>query len=152
MNVFLLCCRLWEISGSGDTYYWRECGVNIGTLAVAGESAGHKESPVWRIHYHALMDRHSCSLRSDVRLYHTSYVLIYLFTFSLLISDVLWPFSRLSSPSQWTVYAGYLNLNQMVYSSRNSVMQVISHPDFDPETNNNDIALMKLWTPLQMSS
>lgn len=78
------------------------------------------------------------------------YLFIYFIPF--LLSDVLWSFCRLSSPSQWTVYAGYLTLNQMMFTSGNLVRQVIGHPDFDPETNNNDIALMKLWTPLQMSS
>ncbi|MCJ8742225.1 hypothetical protein PDJAM_G00079610 [Pangasius djambal] len=58
----------------------------------------------------------------------------------------------LSSPSQWKVYAGYLTLSQMSYSTGSSVRQVISHPGFDSDTNDYDIALMKLWTPLQMSS
>ncbi|XP_053501796.1 transmembrane protease serine 2 [Ictalurus furcatus] len=58
----------------------------------------------------------------------------------------------LSSPSQWKVYAGYLTLNQMEYVSGNSVARIISHPGFDTDNNNNDIALMKLWTPLQISS
>ncbi|XP_060765645.1 transmembrane protease serine 2 isoform X2 [Neoarius graeffei] len=58
----------------------------------------------------------------------------------------------LPSPSQWTVYAGYLTLREMYSSTGNSVSQVIAHTGFDPETNTNDIALMKLRTPLQMSS
>ncbi|KAF4082314.1 hypothetical protein AMELA_G00150140 [Ameiurus melas] len=58
----------------------------------------------------------------------------------------------LSSPSQWKVYAGYLTLSQMEYAIGNSVTQIISHPGFDSNNNNNDIALMKLLTPLQISS
>ncbi|KAF5902383.1 transmembrane protease serine 2-like, partial [Clarias magur] len=57
-----------------------------------------------------------------------------------------------SSPSQWTVYAGFLTLSQMSYYSGNSVRAIISHPDYDTDTSANDIALMKLWTPLQFSS
>ncbi|XP_027014209.2 transmembrane protease serine 2 [Tachysurus fulvidraco] len=57
-----------------------------------------------------------------------------------------------SSPSQWTVYAGYLTLAQMSYSSGSSVSTVISHPNYDADTNNYDVALMKLWTPLKMSN
>lgn len=49
------------------------------------------------------------------------------------------------------MYAGYLTLRQMYSSTGNSVSQVIAHTGFDPETNTNDIALMKLRTPLQMS-
>lgn len=151
MNSELLvvsCSRLWQISCSWSAHRWREGGVLSGALAVAGESAGHGESPVWRIHYHSVMDRHSCSLRSDVSPRHASFVLFFI---PLLLTDVPSSFFRLSSPSQWKVYAGYLTLSQMFYFSGNSVMQVIAHPNFDPNTNNNDIALMKLWTPLQMS-
>ncbi|GAA6090807.1 transmembrane protease serine 2 [Tachysurus ichikawai] len=55
-----------------------------------------------------------------------------------------------SSPSQWTVYAGYLTLAQM--ASGSLVSTVISHPNYNADTNNYDIALMKLWTPLKMSN
>lgn len=72
------------------------------------------------------------------------------FIYPLLLSDVLSSFYRLSSPSQWKVYAGYLTLSQMKSAIGNSVMLIISHPGFDTD-NNNDIALMKLWTPLQIS-
>ncbi|XP_046717073.1 transmembrane protease serine 2 isoform X1 [Silurus meridionalis] len=57
-----------------------------------------------------------------------------------------------SSPSQWKVFAGFLTLTQMSSSIGNSVIQVIAHPGYDPDNNNNDIALMKLWSPLRMSS
>ncbi|KAK1800752.1 hypothetical protein P4O66_005942, partial [Electrophorus voltai] len=59
---------------------------------------------------------------------------------------------RLSLPSQWTVYAGYLTLTEMYAASGSPVSRIIYHPGFDSKTNNNDIALMKLLTPLKMSS
>uniref|UniRef100_A0A4W5LND6 Transmembrane serine protease 2 n=1 Tax=Hucho hucho TaxID=62062 RepID=A0A4W5LND6_9TELE len=57
----------------------------------------------------------------------------------------------LSQPSQWTVYAGYLTLTQMANATGNSVGRVISHEKYDKQTKDNDIALMKLNTPLTMS-
>ncbi|KAK3549900.1 hypothetical protein QTP86_015517, partial [Hemibagrus guttatus] len=59
---------------------------------------------------------------------------------------------KYSSPSQWKVYAGYLTLMQMALSSGSSVRMVIPHPDYDPSSNDYDVALMKLLTPLQMSN
>lgn len=67
-----------------------------------------------------------------------------------MLSGILLSFYRFSSPSQWKVYAGDLTLSQMYTSSSKSVMQIISHDNFDTETNNYDIALMKLSRPLQM--
>ncbi|CAB1316468.1 unnamed protein product [Coregonus sp. 'balchen'] len=57
----------------------------------------------------------------------------------------------LSGPSQWTVYAGYLTLTQMAFATGNSVGHIISHEKYDKQTSDNDIALMKLSTPLTMS-
>ncbi|KAK6322366.1 hypothetical protein J4Q44_G00071580 [Coregonus suidteri] len=57
----------------------------------------------------------------------------------------------LSRPSQWTVYAGYLTLIQMASGTGNSVGRIISHKKYDKQTKDNDIALMKLNTPLTMS-
>lgn len=36
----------------------------------------------------------------------------------------------------------------MFYGSGYRVAKVISHPNYDPKTKNNDIALMKLQTPM----
>ncbi|XP_029556407.1 transmembrane protease serine 2 isoform X3 [Salmo trutta] len=58
----------------------------------------------------------------------------------------------LSGPSQWTVYAGYLALTQMDLAAGNSVGHIISHEKYDKQTSDNDIALMKLSTPLTMSN
>lgn len=150
--LLVLCSRLWKISWSWNAHCRRASGGQPGALAVAGQSAGYGESPVWRFDHHAIVDRHSCSLRSGVSPRDVSFVFVLFIFISLLLSDVLSSFCRLPSPSQWEVYAGYLTLSQMYLSTSNSVSQVIAHSGFDPETNTNDIALMKLRTPLQMSS
>ncbi|XP_072515348.1 transmembrane protease serine 2 isoform X2 [Salminus brasiliensis] len=61
-------------------------------------------------------------------------------------------FQERPRPSQWRVYAGYLTLTEMMFASGNAVSRIIPHPGFDSSTNDNDIALMKLSTSLQLSS
>ncbi|XP_069492142.1 transmembrane protease serine 2 isoform X2 [Ambystoma mexicanum] len=55
----------------------------------------------------------------------------------------------LSSTSQWKVYAGYLYLYEM--SSGYLVEKIISRPDYETKTKNNDLALMKLASPITFS-
>nr|XP_023414879.1 LOW QUALITY PROTEIN: transmembrane protease serine 2 [Loxodonta africana] len=54
----------------------------------------------------------------------------------------------LSSPWYWTAFAGILKQSSMVYGSGHQVEKVISHPNYDSKTKNNDVALMKLQAPL----
>ncbi|KAI1903696.1 hypothetical protein AGOR_G00029880 [Albula goreensis] len=58
--------------------------------------------------------------------------------------------AELSDPSEWTVFAGYLTQSEMNSQPGNRVQRIITH-NFDSETKNNDIALMKLMRPLTMS-
>ncbi|KAI4882601.1 hypothetical protein NFI96_024081, partial [Prochilodus magdalenae] len=58
---------------------------------------------------------------------------------------------ELLQPEQWAVYAGYLNLNDMVVGRGSRVKQIISHPGYNPKTLDKDIALMKLEKPLTLS-
>ncbi|XP_004561663.3 transmembrane protease serine 2 isoform X1 [Maylandia zebra] len=58
-------------------------------------------------------------------------------------------FKYSSSPSLWRVYYGDVNLENM-FNSR--VQKIIKHKDFDTRTNNYDIALLKLDTPLTFNN
>ncbi|NWW32578.1 TMPS2 protease, partial [Panurus biarmicus] len=58
---------------------------------------------------------------------------------------------RLSDPRSWRVYAGILNQNEMLFGSGYRVQQIISHPDYDTDSKDNDVALMKLETPLSFT-
>uniref|UniRef100_A0A6I8PAW0 Transmembrane serine protease 2 n=2 Tax=Ornithorhynchus anatinus TaxID=9258 RepID=A0A6I8PAW0_ORNAN len=53
-----------------------------------------------------------------------------------------------SSPRYWTVFAGILRQSAMFYGSGYKVQKIISHPNYDTKSKNNDIALMKLQAPL----
>ncbi|XP_042588939.1 transmembrane protease serine 2-like isoform X2 [Cyprinus carpio] len=56
-----------------------------------------------------------------------------------------------SNARDWTVYAGYLTRAEMGLATGNSVNRIVMH-NFDPRTNENDIALMKLNRPLTITS
>ncbi|XP_010084304.1 PREDICTED: transmembrane protease serine 2 [Pterocles gutturalis] len=51
----------------------------------------------------------------------------------------------------WRAFAGILNQNEMFYDYGYRVQKIISHPDYDTDSKNNDVALMKLETPLAFS-
>ncbi|NXE49795.1 TMPS2 protease, partial [Casuarius casuarius] len=55
---------------------------------------------------------------------------------------------RYSDPYSWTVYAGILNQKDMISAAGHGLQQIISHPDYDSDSKDNDIALMKLEAPL----
>ncbi|EPY89735.1 transmembrane protease serine 2 [Camelus ferus] len=54
----------------------------------------------------------------------------------------------LSNAKIWTAFAGILSQSLMIYGNGYQIAKVISHPNYDSKTKNNDIALMKLQTPL----
>ncbi|KAJ7427399.1 Transmembrane protease serine 2 [Willisornis vidua] len=58
---------------------------------------------------------------------------------------------RFSDPHSWRVYAGILNQDEMFFKSGYRVHQIISHPDYDTDSKDNDVALMKLESPLSFT-
>lgn len=59
---------------------------------------------------------------------------------------------RYSNPAQWTVYSGDVSLAKMRYGGGKKVRKIITHEGFDTKKNDNDIALLKLNTPLTFTS
>ncbi|NXR84247.1 TMPS2 protease, partial [Pycnonotus jocosus] len=58
---------------------------------------------------------------------------------------------QLSDPHSWRVYAGILNQDEMLIKSGYKVQKIISHPDYDTDSKDNDVALMKLETALSFT-
>eukprot|EP00071_Canis_lupus_P035424 XP_022268981.1 LOW QUALITY PROTEIN: transmembrane protease serine 2 [Canis lupus familiaris] len=65
----------------------------------------------------------------------------------LCMAPTLFP-GPLHNPRYWTAVAGILRQSFMFYGHGHRVGKVISHTNYDSKTKNNDIALMKLQTPL----
>ncbi|XP_072302851.1 transmembrane protease serine 2 [Eucyclogobius newberryi] len=62
-------------------------------------------------------------------------------------------FQSYDRPSLWRVQYGDVSLSKMSYSSSpKSVDKIINHEKYNPDTNDNDIALLKLSSPLTFSS
>ncbi|EMP31451.1 Transmembrane protease serine 2 [Chelonia mydas] len=58
---------------------------------------------------------------------------------------------QLSSPYYWRVYAGILTQKEMRERSGSRVQNIISHPNYDSDSKDNDVALMKLQTSLSFT-
>ncbi|KAM9348167.1 transmembrane protease serine 2 isoform 1-T2 [Symphorus nematophorus] len=59
-------------------------------------------------------------------------------------------FQLYSSPGLWRVHSGDVSLSRMRFGT--SVDKIINHEKYNPDTHNNDIALLKLSRPLTFSS
>ncbi|XP_068187215.1 transmembrane protease serine 2-like [Antennarius striatus] len=57
-------------------------------------------------------------------------------------------FGRNSDPARWRVHSGDVSLFRMNFESGSRVSKIISHEGYNSGTNDNDIALLKLTTPL----
>ncbi|XP_015156666.1 transmembrane protease serine 2 [Gallus gallus] len=57
-----------------------------------------------------------------------------------------------SDPYIWSVYAGILSQNEMHSRPGYRVQKIISHPNYDTDSKDNDVALMKLETPLSFTN
>ncbi|KAJ7320590.1 hypothetical protein JRQ81_020101 [Phrynocephalus forsythii] len=53
-----------------------------------------------------------------------------------------------SNPNYWKAFAGILRQTEMFSYKGHRVAKVIRHPDYDSTSKSNDVALMKLQTPL----
>ncbi|XP_074851953.1 transmembrane protease serine 2 [Carettochelys insculpta] len=58
---------------------------------------------------------------------------------------------QLSSPYYWSVYAGILTQSETGYSSAYKVTKIISHPSYNSDSKDYDVALMKLQTSLRLT-
>lgn len=61
-------------------------------------------------------------------------------------------FEMYSRPSLWKVQSGDVSLFKMMFNEAKSVSKIISHRKYNTRTNDNDIALLKLSSPLTFSA
>uniref|UniRef100_A0A672SR97 Suppressor of tumorigenicity 14 protein homolog n=1 Tax=Sinocyclocheilus grahami TaxID=75366 RepID=A0A672SR97_SINGR len=58
---------------------------------------------------------------------------------------------KYSQPDQWEVYLGLLNQGETSKSTLKRVKRIISHPQYDHLSEDNDMALMELDSPVTLS-
>ncbi|XP_072140045.1 transmembrane protease serine 13-like isoform X1 [Mobula birostris] len=55
------------------------------------------------------------------------------------------------NPSNWKVYSGFISLHQLSSATLRFVSKIITHENYNRDNNDNDIALMKLTHPLEIT-
>ncbi|XP_057177325.1 transmembrane protease serine 2 isoform X1 [Triplophysa rosa] len=110
-----------------------ECGRNTASRIVGGTTVTSKGVWPWQVSLH--ISRHLCG---------GSVITPYWILTAAHCVD------KNSDPRQWTVFAGYLTQSETLYTNGNTVGRIIMH-NYNSNTNENDVALMKLNTPLQMT-
>lgn len=112
-----------------------DCGRSTGNRIVGGTTVTSKGVWPWQVSLH-YSGRHLCG-GSIITPY-------WILTAAHCVH-------QFSNPGGWMVYAGYLTQSEMASASGNSVNRIVIH-DFNPNTNENDIALMRLNTALTIST
>ncbi|XP_061754090.1 transmembrane protease serine 2 isoform X1 [Nerophis ophidion] len=115
-----------------------DCGKTIAAPSsriVGGTEASQGAWP-WQVSLQSLSSRHICggSIISPLWIVSAAHC-----------------FEGSSNSSEWIVRSGDVSLLEMKLYNGNEVRQIISHEKFDSETNDNDIALLKLKKPLTFS-
>uniref|UniRef100_A0A8B9JUG9 Suppression of tumorigenicity 14b n=1 Tax=Astyanax mexicanus TaxID=7994 RepID=A0A8B9JUG9_ASTMX len=124
-----------------------ESGCDCGTRPyrssriVGGEASSEGEWP-WQVSLHVKGEGHVCgaSVISD----------LWLITAAHCVQDT----ERLkySQPDLWEAYLGLLSQSESSADTvQKSIKQIISHPEYDPRTYDNDIALMELNSPVTLN-
>lgn len=122
------------------------------SLAVAGQPADARIPCLRRLHHWPVLDPVCCTLRLWVSTCASFICCLHKKKFKKL------PFCyfcltphRSSNPKLWKVRSGDVSLLKMSSSAGNTVQKVISHESFNTNTYENDIALLKLNTPLKFT-
>lgn len=145
-------------------------------MALAGQPLLQQSSHLWRLHHHQSMGHHCCPLCTQVRLLAWPALKVWCYRLhrgelSVINScTTLDTLTVLSSPlpssffiqnvsyrqpqvSSWVVYAGIVTRSsaKMAQHTGYAVEKIIYNKDYNHRSHDNDIALMKLQTPLNFS-
>ncbi|XP_077051764.1 transmembrane protease serine 2 [Siphateles boraxobius] len=112
-----------------------DCGRSSGSRIVGGVTVMSKGAWPWQVSLQAF-GRHLCG--------GSVITPSWIVTAAHCVQEI-------SNARDWTVYAGYLTRREMQSAVGNSVGRIVKH-NFDPRTNENDIALMKLNSPLTITT
>lgn len=147
----LIRCRMWDKALQVQSYCgWK--GLEWGRMALAGQPP-HEDtrSCVRGVCYQYPLACHCCSLRAGQWKFQVSFHLVWPSPILLHWSwMIVCSFARYSQPDQWEVYLGLLNQGETTKSTKRSVKRIISHPKYDDQSYDNDIALMELDSPVTL--
>lgn len=142
--------RLWE-RGELQQGLWGPAGLSRG-LALAGQPAVCGLPPLWRSRHLPLLDSHCSTLCGQVRPFHHASQSGGFGPIQLesIVSAVSLP-CRASSPADWAVYAGIVDPLGTLFNPAYSVSRIITHEGYNSRTRRNDIALLRLSKPLDLT-
>uniref|UniRef100_A0A8C9LAC9 Transmembrane protease serine 2 n=1 Tax=Pavo cristatus TaxID=9049 RepID=A0A8C9LAC9_PAVCR len=117
-----------------------ECGVSTKSTAIMSRIVGGSVATLgqwpWQVSLH-VQDSHICGGSIITR--------------EWLVTAAHCVEGQFADPYIWTVYAGILNQNEMHSMPGYRVQKIISHPNYDTDSKDNDVALMKLESPLSFT-
>lgn len=140
--------RLWK-RGELHQGLWWPAGL-YRLLAVAGQPAACGLPPLWRSHHLPLLDRHCRTLCVQVKPFPLKRGGCGLIQLESIVAAVSVP-RRVSSPADWAVYAGIVDPLGTLFNPAYSVSRIIPHEGYNSVTRRDDIALMRLSKPLDIT-
>uniref|UniRef100_UPI00398E539B transmembrane protease serine 2-like n=1 Tax=Pristiophorus japonicus TaxID=55135 RepID=UPI00398E539B len=115
-----------------------ECGnrIKVSSRIVGGEAAELGDWP-WQVSLH-YKSRHVCGASIIARNW------IITASHCFFEDDSFRPFN-------WKVYSGFISQRKLFGATRSSVSRIVTHQGYDSETNDYDVALMKLSRSLEFT-